>query len=140
ENPDPNDVEIAKRNLSAATIKLVLKVDSRQLESLVDSFKDYNEDDYTPESWANFKAALDAAKAVINNSDATKDDVNKAYQDLLDASSLLVEVNHKEGLESLINKAESLDSSKYTVESWAKLAEALKYAKEVFNNEQATKE
>lgn len=139
-NPDPNDVEIAKRNLSAATMKLVLKVDSRQLESLVDSFKDYNEDDYTPESWANFKAALDAAKAVINNSDATKDDVNKAYQDLLDASSLLVEVNHKEGLESLINKAESFDSSKYTVESWAKLAEALKYAKEVFNNEQATKE
>ena len=40
----------------------------------------------------------------------------------------------------MINKAESFDSSKYTVESWAKLAEALKYAKEVFNNEQATKE
>lgn len=140
ENPDPNKVEIAKRELKDAKMKLILKVNTTQLETLIDSCQNYKENQYTPQSWAEFAKALKVGQTLLKNNDATQDEIAKAYQDLLTAVSQLTEVNDKKGLQSLINQAESLDSTQYTVESWNQLSQALINAKAVDENVQDSKE
>ena len=139
-DPDPNEIEIAKRELNDAKMKLVLKVNTTQLEALIDSCKDYTENQYTPQSWAVFVKALEAAQDLLQDNDASKDEIADAYQNLLTAISQLMEVNDKKGLQSLINQAESLDATQYTVESWNQLSQALINAKAVNEDAQASQE
>ena len=139
-DPDPNEIEIAKRELKDAKMKLVLKVNTTQLEALIDSCKDYTESQYTPQSWAVFAKALEAAQDLLQDNDASKDEIADAYQNLLTAISQLMEVNDKKGLQSLINQAESLDATQYTVESWNQLSQALINAKAVNEDAQASQE
>ena len=49
-----------------------------------------------------------------------------------------VEEVDKSSLQELVDKLSGLDSSKYTSESWNKLKDAIKNAKDILNNEVAT--
>ncbi|NMF56150.1 hypothetical protein HF320_07390 [Collinsella sp. KGMB02528] len=60
-------------------------VDKAELQKAVDDAAKLVEDDYTAETWAGFKSALDAARDVLAAADATQDQVNDALAALTDA-------------------------------------------------------
>ena len=140
ENPDANEIEIMKRQLTDAMVKLVLSVDNEQLKSFVDDLSNLEQKDYTKDSWKQFQTVLKEAQDVLSNLDATKDEINDMYQKLLDAYNGLVILNDKSGLTDLISKADQLQEKDYTKDSWKQLVEALTQAKEVSAKEDATKE
>ncbi len=140
ENPDANEIEIMKRQLTDAMVKLVLSVDNEQLKSFVDDLSNLEQKDYTKDSWKQFQTVLKEAQDVLSNLDATKDEINDMYQKLLDAYNGLVTLNDKSGLTDLISKADQLQEKDYTKDSWKQLVEALTQAKEVSAKEDATKE
>ena len=140
ENPDANEIEIMKRQLTDAMVKLVLSVDNEQLKSFVDDLSNLEQKDYTKDSWKQFQTVLKEAQDVVSNHDATKDEINDMYQKLLDAYNGLVTLNDKSGLTDLISKADQLQEKDYTKDSWKQLVEALTQAKEVSAKEDATKE
>ena len=140
ENPNANEIEIMKRQLTDAMVKLVLSVDNEQLKSFVDDLSNLEQKDYTKDSWKQFQNVLKEAQDVVSNHDATKDEINDMYQKLLDAYNGLVTLNDKSGLTDLISKADQLQEKDYTKDSWKQLVEALTQAKEVSAKEDATKE
>ena len=140
ENPNANEIEIMKRQLTDAMVKLVLSVDNEQLKSFVDDLSNLEQKDYTKDSWKQFQTVLKEAQDVVSNHDATKDEINDMYQKLLDAYNGLVTLNDKSGLTDLISKADQLQEKDYTKDSWKQLVEALTQAKEVSAKEDATKE
>ncbi|MDU2155570.1 discoidin domain-containing protein [Clostridium sp.] len=121
------------------------EANKEELENLYNTNKDILEDKYTPESWLIFKNALDNAKLVLENEDATQEQVNEAISNLNEAISNLVykseasEVD-KSKLQELINKAEEINTSNYTKESINIFNDKLKEGKDVLNNEKATQE
>ncbi|MGG7212923.1 discoidin domain-containing protein [Clostridium nigeriense] len=122
-----------------------VEVNKEELENIYNTNKDKLEDKYTPESWSIFKNALDNVKVVLDNDDATQEQVNDAINKLNDAISKLVnkpetsEVD-KSKLQEVINKAEAIDTAKYTKESVDAFNKKLKECKDILNNEKATQE
>ncbi len=104
-NPNANEIEIMKRQLTDAMVKLVLSVDNEKLKSFVDDLSNLEQKDYTKDSWKQFQTVLKEAKDVLSNLDATKDEINDMYQKLLDAYNGLVTLNDKSGLTDLISKS-----------------------------------
>ncbi|MGG7144186.1 discoidin domain-containing protein [Clostridium nigeriense] len=122
-----------------------VEVNKEELENLYNTNKYKLEDKYTPESWSIFKNALDNAKVVLDNENATQEQVNEAISNLNEGISKLVnkpetsEVD-KSKLQEVINKAEAIDTTKYTKESVDAFNEKLKECKDILNNEKATQE
>lgn len=115
------------------------------LNAAIDATGILNEDDYTAESWSNFQAALDAAKDVAANKDATQEQVDEALANLHAAQKALdrkpdTPVVDKFALSEAINKAEATDTTGKTEESVAALNEALEAAKAIEADENATQE
>lgn len=79
---DEIDRAIAELDAAAAELVLVQNVDKTALDKAVKDCANLNAASYTPESWNAFKAALDAAKAVLANVSATQEQINKALADL----------------------------------------------------------
>ncbi len=74
--------------LAAAKAELVKKeaVDTTAIEALIAEIEALKADDYTSESWANVKTALDAAKAALESDEQTVVDVAKAALDAAKAN------------------------------------------------------
>ncbi len=85
-NVTKDEIDGAIAELKAATEALVPvqvnKVDKTALDKAIKDCANLNSSAYTPESWNAFKAALDAAKAVLAKESATQDEVNKALAEL----------------------------------------------------------
>jgi len=64
-------------------------VDKTELQNLYDSSKEISKEGYTEESYKAFEDALAEAKAVLENEEATQDDVSAAYSKLYDAVKAL---------------------------------------------------
>lgn len=102
--------------------------------------------DYTEESWAGLEEALAAAKAVLNNADATQDEVEEAKAALLAALEALeapetVEPDRTELVKAILTGGLLEEhSSEYTSESWAVLEAALAEAFAVLEDKNATQE
>lgn len=131
-----DEITSAQKNLESA--KEALEWDKADLKKLISESDSLAEKDYTPESWKEFSDVLANAKAVEKNKSASKDEIAGAREKLETAKAALRP--NKIGLKELIEKAESLNKNKYTAESWARVAEALKAAQEVMDNPDATKE
>ena len=58
ENPNANEIEIMKRQLTDAMVKLVLSVDNEKLKSFVDDLSNLEQKDYTKDSWKQFQTCL----------------------------------------------------------------------------------
>ncbi len=86
------------------------------------------QDRYVQDNWQQLVDALAAAKGVMDEGDALKDDVEKAADDLLNAILAQRYKANKDNLKDLIDKANGLDLSKYTKESANALKAALKAA------------
>ena len=75
----------------AADPDYVPPVDKTELAQAVTAAGALKEEDYTPESYAALKEALEAAKAVIDRDDATQDEVDASAEALCDAVEALKE-------------------------------------------------
>lgn len=64
-------------------------VDKSGLQSAYDAVAAMTQGNYTADSWADFVSARDAAKAILDNKDATADQVTKAIKDLQTAKDAL---------------------------------------------------
>lgn len=116
------------------------KGDKTQLTNLINKIKALNEGDYTALSWTNLQPVLDEAKAILNNENALEKEVNEAYDKLVRAFLQLRLKPNKDLLNELIQDAEGLNRSNYTLASWGGLEEALTQARAVYSNDQATHE
>ncbi|MCK0470112.1 Ig-like domain-containing protein [Halalkalibacter sp. APA_J-10(15)] len=108
-------------------------------EALVERVKDADKlkgSEYSGSSWKAYEAALKAAKEVLDNPNATQEEVNAAYAKLLEAyNGLTVD---KEPLQKLVDEADELNASDYSAASWANYQKALKQAEAVLNDPNAT--
>lgn len=65
-------------------------IDKSDLQELIDLLDMYDEDYYTPQSWAALELELESAVTVATDTDATQAEIDAAYNDLLDAVDALV--------------------------------------------------
>ena len=131
-------VDQACVNLRAGIDGLTAKADKVQLQALIDEAGNKNKDEYTEESWASFETALNEAKSVFANENASQDVVDKAFESL---SKAIEELKfNKSQLKVLIDQVENKNSEDYTEESWETFANALAEARSVFEDENATPE
>ena len=99
-----------------------------------------NQDKYVPDNWQQLVDALDAAKKVMNDGDAMKEDVVAAAEALMNAILSQRYKADKSILEDLINKVSGMDLSLYTAESVSVFKAALAEAKVVLADESLSKD
>ena len=123
-----------------------LTVDKAALQKAYNDNKDKAEADYTAETWAPFKTALDAAKTVLDKADATVEEVANAKTALEAAVGNLVEktpdpvVVDKTALQTVYNANKDKVEADYTAETWAPFKTVLDAAKAVLDKADATAE
>ena len=114
------------------------KGNKEYLIQLVERINSLNSNDYIVSTWDKLQEVLVKANNVIADQNAMEEEVSTTYDELLKAFLELRLKPSKDKLQDLINKAESLDSSKYTKESWSVLERKLKVAKDVLADENST--
>lgn len=131
-------VDQACVNLRAGIDGLTAKADKTQLQALIEQAGNKNKDEYTEESWISFETALNEAKGVSTNENASQDAVDQACASL---SKAIDELKfNKSQLKVVIDQVENKNSEDYTEESWETFANALAEARSVFEDENATPE
>ena len=118
----------------------IIAGDKTDLIRLVETINALDPNNFTSASWSDVELALIEANGVIANENATVGDVAQAYTKLLNAHAKLEKKVDKTELQEVINKAEALDNSKYTEETYALVLEKLAIAKEVMGNDDASSE
>ncbi|MCD8326233.1 MAG: FIVAR domain-containing protein [Lachnospiraceae bacterium] len=152
-NATQEEVDAALEALTAAYMGLVPEqetpdVDKTALQSLYTNALLLTESDYTSESWADLDEAMKVAKTVLDNEEATQEEVDAAWQTLLEAYGTLErnpadpdENPDSVNLDALLLLYESslkLTESNYTSESWAPLVTAQAGALAVLNDTDPT--
>lgn len=91
------------------------------------------EDKYTPSGIDALKKAMEAAKTVVGNNQATGQEIREAYQNLAVSMTSVIRRADKSELENVLNKAERIlsESEKYLKSSIADLQTVTDEAKEV---------
>lgn len=88
-----------------------------------------------------FQDAIDKAKEIANDSEATQEEVDQVKEDLLKAienlQNSLIQVDFSK-LDAAITQAEGLNSSNYTPASWGKLEKALLAGKTIRETKRVT--
>lgn len=103
ENPDANDVEVMKKELRKAMTSLVLEGKGETndgkdaLRKAVEKYSKYDEKDYTADSWKVFEDALNTAKKVLANKNATEKQIADALNALNAAADALVPAENGNG-------------------------------------------
>ena len=111
-----------------------------KLQEIYKKYKDLDISSYTPNSIARYQEALNNAVKVYNDDDVTSEDILKAIDQFEDSVKGLTKIVDKMELEETINSAsKQLDTAKYTPQSIELLTVTLQKAKEVFNDDNATK-
>lgn len=100
---------------------------------------------YTAESWAAVEEALTAAKVLAENPQASQEDVDNAFLDLITAVNLLENEVQRVGLKAAIDGAEAILANEeelalYTPESVEAVRAALAEAQRVYAEESADQE
>lgn len=111
------------------------------LSEVVAGAKVLNQSDYTAASWAPFANALEAAQQVAD--DASDAQVNAAKEALVKAQANLEKAATQDDRTNLlveIGRADVLDESDYTADSWKAYQEALSAAKDVSEKADASAE
>ena len=135
------EIDTAKAELQKAMDNLVeVSVDKSDLQKLVNSAKKYEDklDEYTKATADIFTDALNHAKEILEKENATEEEVDAAYKALQNAIFGLRLIPSKDKLDELIKEAEQTDFTMYTAESANAVKSALRQAKAVFADENAT--
>ncbi|KAB7788983.1 S8 family serine peptidase [Bifidobacterium leontopitheci] len=128
-------------NIDIQDVTAPAEVDKTKLQTLVDTAKQLKESDYTADSWAALKTALDAAEKTLADENATQDDVDAAataLQTAIDGLKKAEPAVDKSKLQALVDSTKVYKQSDYTGNSWAAFQAALKSANDVLGNDKAT--
>lgn len=132
------ELQDARAGLTLAPVSEEVKAN---LQAEADAFDALNKDDYTADSYAEYKRAAEAVKAVLAKGNATILEADKALTDVRAAKAALKEAKatttEKEPLRTEVNK--TVDESKYTGDSLKTYKAALAAANTVLNDPNATK-
>ena len=138
ENAMQEEVDSAYKELVTAFLNLRLKADKSALQAFVDYVSDVDSSKYTETTWKMFEAKLNEANVVLKDENATQEQVDSAYNELVKAYLDLRLKPNKDLLEDLINQANGLNVANYTKATFDGLTKALNEAKVVFENPNAT--
>ena len=138
ENAMQEEVSKVHEKLMDAMNKLELSSDKSKLEKLVTELEGKDLSKYTKGTVSKFNSELANAKAVLANKDASQKEIDEAYNKLIKAYLDLRLIPDKSKLEELLNKAQAIDTSKYTKASVYRFNSHLANVKAVLNNEEAT--
>lgn len=144
ESADQETVNAAARSLMDAVTSLVVIEQDTRLDILIQKAEELlkDSDQYTSASVENLQAALDVAKLVAEDKEASDAEINAAYNSLAEAITSLVRKADKSELKTALDKAAEIlaDTSKYVEESIAGLQEAADMAQAVYEKEDADTE
>ena len=135
ENALESDVNEAFDNLTDAIGNLVLRADKTRLQEMYDRVDGLDTSLYTEASVAGLTEPMTTAKAVLDNPNATQEEVDNAYATLTRAYLDLRLIPNKDLLQDLINKANGLNAANYTAKTWSVVENALEEAKAALDNE-----
>ena len=140
EKPTQEEVDAAATALTEALEGMVEKADKTALKAAIAEAEAKNEADYAVPSWEALQEALDAARLVDKDENATQEQVNTATKAVTDAIAELVGKDQvdKTLLNHAITEAGKLTEADYTADSWAALQTALKAAEDVQAKADAT--
>ena len=114
-----------------------------KLTNKINDAKEIENNNYSIESWSRFEKALLEAIIVNEDSNATQEQVDKAYDDLDKAIKGLIDapvIVDKKELSNVIETTNDFVEKDYTVDSWKAFKEALDHAKDVLQNENTTQD
>ena len=142
ENALEYEVTDALNNLkdAIAGLEVVKVVDKSLLQALYEKVGQLDKTKYTETTIANLDKAMLKAKATLDNEQATQEEVDNAYVELLKAYLDLRLIPNKDILNDLINQANKLNKASYTIETWNTFADVLNKANNVLNNPKASEE
>ncbi len=109
-------------------------VDKSELQILLDACNKLDEKDYTLSSWESFSDSIEKAQVIMDNEDATSEEVSNAIIELNEAKSSLVVVSEKyEELHEILINCESIfeNEKEYTTESFEKFVQTYEEARKV---------
>ncbi len=122
------EIQAADSALIAAADALVKRGDKEALQNAVDLTVNYDENDYA-KGWDAFVAARDAANEVLDNKNATQEEVNSALDTLINAMLDLRYKADKSILNKLTEQAEAIDLTGFSKASVDAFNAALANAK-----------
>ncbi|WP_195984204.1 family 16 glycoside hydrolase, partial [Clostridium sp. D33t1_170424_F3] len=140
--PEPlkADVDKAYKALKDALMNLVEATNKETLQYYFDTASGIDLDLYLEAGKDAFRAALANAEKVLDNANATQEEVDAAASALSEAMANLLLIPNKDALKASVEKAETVDTSKYTAASVRTFQKALDNARIVLNNPQATEQ
>lgn len=134
---DKSRVDEASAALKKAAEDTIPKI-REELPEAIEAAEEKDSEDYNLSSWADYRAAIAAAKKVTENTEDTQ--VLEVYLALTDAGENLV--GSKTGLEKkktelakAVAQWENLKETDYTAESWSAFASAMECAKQLLLKE-----
>lgn len=121
-------------------VKLASQGEKDALKAAVTGAKSYQPDRYTQESYEVLQKAIKAAETVLNNADASWQEVSDKIGKLVQAVAGLEDITADKGnLAELYESVKDMDLTVYTIESAEELEAALTQAEEVLGKENASK-
>lgn len=103
-------------------------------QEIYEASKEKKEADYTAESWQVFREKQETLREILENAQSSPESILQAAELLKSAQEDLVLKQTTTDVTSLneaLQRAEELDESRYTAESYAKVLEAVEAAKEI---------
>lgn len=147
EDPANRMLTIGEINFNYTEGEQAPQADKSALQAKYDEVKDYRADGYTVESWKPFDEARDAAKSVLDNAEATQQQVDAALEALTKAAAGLDPLApapapqaDKSGLEALYNSVKNKKDEGYTDETWVAFDAARAEAQRVLGDDAATQD
>ena len=148
ENATQLQIDEATAELQAAIDGLEQKEEPSEADkTLLQKTYDYaltlSTDGVTDSAKAFFEKAMTEAQAVLDNPKATQDEVNAAWDQLLEGIWRLgIVKGDKKNLELLIDRADAMlaEADRYVQDNWQQLVDALAAAKGVYNSGDSTQD
>ncbi len=135
------DIDAAKAELERTAAALVERGDNANLNALITYAEAQKEkaeyEDVVPAVKEAFEAALENARNVAGDIDATQAEINAAYDELLEATWMLSFVGSPEKLQELYDLADALELEYYTEKTAEAVNTAMAAAEAVLDNENA---
>ena len=127
-------IETARANLEAAYKALVLRADMTELNNAVSYVEALDQALYSADSWKRVAEALEAARTVAGNANATQEAVDAAARALQAAVAALEKAGDTAELDKLLQQVREMDLSKYTAASAAAIRQAVSDAEAAIAN------
>ena len=135
-NATENDVADATAYLENAIDSLVRCANRDAIISEIEKAETYSENDYTSGTWAILQNAIDNARELLNNADASKEDEENAISRIENAiAGLRAPATNIELLDAELEKYYALKQNDYIAESWEALELEIASAMQIKNDE-----